>query len=154
MTPRSPSQPDRGLRTWGGIVERTVVDDYSDGPARGLRVLVADDEAPIRKMLTEILTELGHDVVVVASGADALQCLATEVVELVLTDLDMPGVNGWDVIDGAKARNPNLPVLLVTGWGHDACASEGRKRPDAVVPKPVNVVCLEKAIARIVPGGP
>ena len=129
----------------------TVVGDSSG--LRRLRVLVAEDEAPIRTMLTEILTELGHDVAVAADGAAALKYLATEAVELVLTDLDMPGVNGWDVIDGAKARNPELPVLLVTGWGLHARAAEGRQHQDAVVSKPVSFLCLEKAIARIVPGG-
>ena len=124
-----------------------MMTDYA--PPRRLRILVAEDEALFRSMLTDILTDLGHDVVEVANGAEALKCLATEAVELVLTDLDMPFANGWDVIDAAKARHPDLPVFLVTAWGAKVSPGEGRRRPDAVLPKPLSVPCLENAIARL-----
>jgi len=57
--------------------------------------------------------------------------------DVVFTDLGMPGVNGWDVVQAVKSRSPDTPVVIVTGWG--AQIEDGALRArgaDYVIPKP------------------
>src|SRR5207248_9785810 len=90
--------------------------------------------------------------VLTATGADeALERLDAEPdLDLVLTDLVMPGGTGWDVAAGVKARRPHVPVGLITGWGDTTDVDEiGRAHVDFVVDKPVSVEALQEAVARV-----
>jgi len=119
-------------------------------PPRRLRVLVIDDEREVRVVLSELLTEDGHDVVEAASGAEALGHLATDAaIDIVLTDLGMPGMTGWEVARAIKARRAEVPVVLLTGWGNNPEGRpEERAAVDVVIAKPVGAVSLRAAIAR------
>jgi PAS domain S-box-containing protein len=81
------------------------------------RLLVIDDDLEILEILRDMLRLKGHRVVATDKGEEALQLLESEEFDLVLTDLGMPSVSGWDIAKRAKARNPQLPVILITGWG-------------------------------------
>jgi CheY-like chemotaxis protein len=73
-----------------------------------------------------------------ASGTEALAPLPTTPVNLVFTDFGMPEVAGWDVARAAKARDPHLPVILLTGWGdHVAMEAPPGVHVDRVLTKPV-----------------
>ncbi len=91
------------------------------GPA--LRVLVVDDEPGVRSLLADLLRAGGHEVSEAASGREALALLpaATDPArpgfDLVLTDLGMPDMSGWDVARAIGERADAPPVVLVTGWG-------------------------------------
>jgi len=102
------------------------------------RVLLVDDDASVRRTLAGLLRASGHNVLEAESGAAALRALETEPVDLVFTDLGMPEVTGWDVARAAKARRPDLPVILLTGWG-DQVAGEAPADTavDRVLTKPV-----------------
>jgi CheY-like chemotaxis protein len=121
-------------------------------PARigALRVLLVDDEQDVREALAEMLASHGHTVLT-ASGADEalVQLELDPHLDLVLTDLVMPGPNGWDVAARVKARRPAMPVGLITGWG-DAADVDATQRAlvDFVVEKPVSVEALQEAVAR------
>ncbi|MBI4607807.1 MAG: response regulator [Candidatus Rokubacteria bacterium] len=82
-----------------------------------LRILVVDDEADVRETLQDILAAAGHEMCVAGSGAEGLETLERQPVDVVLTDLGMPGMTGWEVADRIKARWPHLKVALITGWG-------------------------------------
>src|SRR5256885_16758014 len=70
--------------------------------------------------------------------------------DLVLTDLVMPGRTGWDVAAGVKARRPHVAVGLITGWGDTTDVDEARRAlVDFVVEKPVTVEALQEAVARV-----
>ena len=71
----------------------------------------------VREATASLLREVGHLVVDAHGGAAGVARLDEGPVDLVLTDLGMPEVTGWDVARAARARNPNLPVVLLTGWG-------------------------------------
>jgi CheY-like chemotaxis protein len=102
-------------------------------------ILVVDDDAPVRRTLVGLLRASGQEVVEAASGAEALARLATMPVDLVLTDLGMPDITGWDVARAAKTRNPALPVVLLTGWGdHVATEAPPGVHVDRVLTKPVS----------------
>jgi GAF domain-containing protein/anti-sigma regulatory factor (Ser/Thr protein kinase) len=116
-----------------------------------LRILVIDDDEDVRAAVTELLEELGHTVVQAAGGQEALEWLAAHGdVQLVITDLGMPGLNGWAVARAIKDRAPRLPVVLLTGWGVavGAMATE-RAAVDAVIAKPVTDETLKATIAAV-----
>jgi signal transduction histidine kinase/CheY-like chemotaxis protein len=119
-------------------------------PPRRLRVLVIDDEPEVRSLLGEMLGAEGHDVVEAASGAEGLNTLGDGPgVDVVLTDLGMPGMTGWDLARAVKTRRPELPVVLLTGWGDNpAGRPEERAAVDLVIAKPVTAVSLRAALAR------
>jgi signal transduction histidine kinase/DNA-binding response OmpR family regulator len=85
-------------------------------PQVRLRILVADDEADVREMLSDILQSGGHTVFAAEDGAEAIETLARERVDLVCTDLGMPGMSGWEVAERVRERWPDLKVALITGW--------------------------------------
>ncbi len=83
-----------------------------------LRILVVDDEPSVRTLLADLLRTVGHEAVEVASGAEALERLNTDdAFDLVMTDLGMPELTGWDVARAVNERPSPPPVVLVTGWG-------------------------------------
>ena len=101
-------------------------------------VYIVDDDASVRRTLAGLLRASGQEVLEADSGAAALRWLETTSVDLVLTDLGMPAVTGWDVARAAKARRPDLPVVLLTGWGdHVGAEAPPDVRVDRVLTKPV-----------------
>ncbi len=97
--------------------------EFSSGdsmPARQSRLLVVDDETIVREMLAEYLEHAGYEVLVAANGAEALALLeAGEVVDALVTDLSMPGMDGTSLIRAAQQRTPGLPAVLLTGYVGD-----------------------------------
>jgi CheY-like chemotaxis protein len=63
-----------------------------------------------------VLTSRGHTVTLAGGGREALQCFESGDYDLVITDLGMPDLNGWEVAHAVKAARAPLPVLLLTGW--------------------------------------
>jgi GAF domain-containing protein len=119
-------------------------------PRAALRILVIDDDLPIREVIAEILREDGHHVEEAGHGRDGLARMHDVMpLDVVITDLGMPDVTGWDIIRAAKDHQPPFPIGLVTGWGDDP---DGRPadcpRPDFVLAKPVTHAALRLAVGR------
>jgi len=83
----------------------------------GLRVLAVDDEPDIVLGLRMLLTPTGADVATAASGKEALAILASQGADLVLTDLQMPGMSGTELLAEIKQRWPAIEVVILTGFG-------------------------------------
>lgn len=118
---------------------------------RPLRILVVDDIAEVREMLAAILAEQGHTVIEAADGPEALATLRDgAAVDLVLTDLGMPEMTGWQVAKAIKTSWPHLRIGVVTGWGEspDATPAES-KNVDFVLAKPFSAETLQQAIAAL-----
>ncbi len=117
-------------------------------PPAPRRLLLIDDEATVRTTLANLLRAAGHSVVEAASGAAGFAALATHPVDLVVTDLGMPEMTGWEVARTVKARHPGVPVVLLTGWGEHA-TGDGVERAgvDRVLGKPIKVEHLLRTIA-------
>lgn len=90
-------------------------------------VLVVDDDAAIRPILAEALRYAGCRVLTAANGAEAMEILGEEPVDLLITDYDMPRMNGLDLIRWSKARFPQLIAVLITGENCPALAAQGRE---------------------------
>jgi CheY-like chemotaxis protein len=99
-----------------------VLPPTKDAPATPIaphaaRILVIEDEPGVRAVLVDILREAGFSVFEAADGATGLVHCGREPFDLVITDLSMPGLSGWDVAAACRQRFPSLPLGLVTGWG-------------------------------------
>ena len=118
-----------------------------------LRILLIDDEPTVREALADTLVEDGHAVVQAPSGPEALARLGEGTpVDLVLTDLGMPEMTGWDVARAVRQRWPGLPIGLVTGWAVALeMSDEERRGVDFVLAKPYTVETLRSALATVRP---
>lgn len=85
-------------------------------------ILVVDDEANIRETVHAVLTKLGAKVSVCSDGGQAVELFKTARAgdfDLILSDISMPDKNGYEVFAAAKATDPSVPVMLMTGFGYD-----------------------------------
>jgi len=80
-------------------------------------LLIVEDEAPLREVVAERLTDEGFDVVQAANGEEALERLAEFAFDIVITDLRLPGIDGGKVLEAALARYPDIIGIVVTGHG-------------------------------------
>ncbi len=81
-----------------------------------MRVLLADDEVTIAVTLEDALREAGYDVVVARTTDEALAALEREELDVVLTDIRMPGAGGMEVLRASMRRDPSVPVVIMTGY--------------------------------------
>ncbi len=112
---------------------------------KNLRILVVDDEEAIRNILNQFLSRRGHDVKVVDNGADAINMIEREDFDLVLCDLAMPNVFGYDVVKALNKLIKRPKIGIVTGWGKD-CVSDENIKIDFYLRKPFKQLELAKHI--------
>jgi signal transduction histidine kinase len=109
------------------------------------RVLLVDDQEEVRTSVGEMLRALGHDVIVAEDGTMALATALRQRLDIVITDLGMPGINGLEVAKRLQVIAPSVAVVLLTGWGLDTTDA----RPDnvtSVLNKPVTMTRLAEAL--------
>ena len=118
-----------------------------------LRVLLVEDDDDNRELMAEVLASSGCEVLSAATGRDGLKTLSESSVDVVVTDVGMPGMGGLEVARAAKAIAPAVPVLVVTGWGEreDIASARGR-HVDAVLVKPVDPDALSQAVSELARG--
>ncbi len=83
-------------------------------PERPCRILIVDDEEPIRLTVCEILQDEGYPVALATNGAEALQCVETDPPCVVLLDMRMPILDGWSFLDALHARGAGPSILVMT----------------------------------------
>jgi excisionase family DNA binding protein len=116
------SQRPRGSRAGAGA---PAAARPAPSPAGGRpRVLVVDDEAAIRDLLSKTLALAEYDVDMAPDGRTALERLRIIPYDLLITDLKMPGVDGLSVIREARRLKADLPVIIITGFSNEASAIE------------------------------
>jgi PAS domain S-box-containing protein len=116
-------------------------------------ILLVDDDVLVRDTLTDQLEELGHKVLAASCGTDALAILrARDAVDLMVTDLSMPGMDGLTLIKEAQGLRPSLPAILLTGYAGDVAAlkREGISRDSyALLRKPVTGSTLNAQVVAL-----
>jgi CheY-like chemotaxis protein len=103
-------------------VEQALAEKNIDPVLQGKRVLVADDEQRIRRIIGDVLTTRGCSVVVCADGKEAMAALekaGPDGFDLVVSDIRMPDHNGYEIYASAHKHSPKAPVILMTGFGYD-----------------------------------
>jgi signal transduction histidine kinase/CheY-like chemotaxis protein len=114
-------------------------------------ILVVEDDDSIRKLSIEFLTELGYRTIEADTGAAALRILdSQEDIDLLFTDVVMPGMNGRRLADEARQRKPNLKVLFTTGYTRNAVVHGGIIDPDvSLVSKPFTIEQLASKVSQV-----
>ncbi len=81
------------------------------------KVLVVDDEADTCLLLTKVLTKEGHDVSTASDGIEALRVIDREEIDLIITDMKMPNMDGISFLKAAKKALPDVKVIIMTAYG-------------------------------------
>jgi two-component system response regulator FlrC len=101
-------------------------------------------------VLRDLLTAQGHRILDAADGPAALTLLETEPVDLVLSDLSMPGMSGWELAAACQAKFPQVPVGLITGWGDQLNPDQlQHHRIRFVLAKPFATVDVLQQVAQV-----
>jgi two-component system OmpR family response regulator len=118
-----------------------------------LRVLLVEDDDDNRELMAEVLTSSGCEVLSASSGQDGLKTLSESSVDVVVTDVGMPGMGGLEMARAAKAIAPTVPVVVVTGWAErEDIASARGKHVDAILVKPVDPDALAQTVSDVAHG--
>jgi signal transduction histidine kinase/CheY-like chemotaxis protein len=125
-------------------------------PEQAARVLLVDDDPRLVTVLSDMMRGEGHAVTTATNGDEALAIFDPKGHDVVITDLGMPKMNGWEVAERIKARSPETAVFILTGWGEGVAAHESMQFVDRVIAKPVSADALLDQLAEIrrAPGPP
>ncbi len=88
-------------------------------PESNLSILIVDDEEDIRFFLKEVLEAEGFDVKTASNAFKALELIEECFFSIVLSDIAMPEMDGYELFNKAKLLYPNLPIIMMTGFGYD-----------------------------------
>jgi putative nucleotidyltransferase with HDIG domain len=123
----------------------------SEAGAAGLpRILVIDDDPIVRTTVVEMLARSGFTPLEATTHVEALGLLDDPHVRLVVSDIVMPGLNGFELTEAVRQRRPSLPVLLITGAGTDAHLSEALARGAAgLIAKPFSMAELARNVTAV-----
>jgi PAS domain S-box-containing protein len=119
---------------------------------REAAILIVDDEAPIRALLGDILRARGHRVLIAEDGLAGLRAIESMPFDMVITDLSMPGADGWRVATEARRRWPETRVVVITGYGgyaDTAVPGGDTSLVDALISKPFNIGEIDAIISRL-----
>ncbi len=119
-----------------------------------VHILVVDDQEVIRELCSEIAESLGYRVSVAASGAEALEVMESEHVDVLMADLKMPGMSGLELLETVKSRSAQTEVLIMTAYGSVPSAVQAMKMGACdYLTKPFNLeevkLLLERVVQRV-----
>lgn len=143
--PRAGSAQMAAVAARGGAAEAE--------PPRGVRLLVVEDEEPVRRIVVVALERGGHDVTAAASAEEALELWAASEVpfELLVTDLSLTGKSGAELATALRREVPELPVLYISGHAYEAqAAAAAHGGRAACLPKPFAPETLRRAVRALI----
>jgi CheY-like chemotaxis protein len=115
-----------------------------------LKILVVDDDENIREVLSDLLLLEGYEVLLAEEGEQALLLFEQNLPDIIITDLGMPGMSGWEVARSIKSKDPSRRVIVISGWG--ASLEEDQLQEnyiDQVLSKPFHLEQVKKVIAEV-----
>ena len=115
-------------------------------PTECARVLVIDDEAVLRGLLRDMLAACGYDADLAADGAAGLERYRSERYRAVITDLLMPGMNGFEVVDALRMIDPDVRIIMLTGSAPALTSSRARESRVTLLHKPIALGDLKAAV--------
>jgi len=121
--------------------------------AKKALVLVAEDDTTTNRIYAEALRKAGYDVATATSGVDCLRRLYTDKIDVLILDLMMPGVSGWDVlhVKSHDARIALIPVIVITGLEARAARNKPLEGVSLILEKPFSIEKLLHALYRLLP---
>ena len=115
---------------------------------RKKRILLADDDEGVRTSLSQVLAIDGYEVLPAANGRQAVAWLRSELPDLALLDIHMPGLDGWRTLERIERRRPFLPLIVITARPHQYARAVG-SGVDALMEKPLHLPLLLEAIGEL-----
>jgi CheY-like chemotaxis protein len=112
------------------------------------RVLVIDDEASVRAVVCDFLRGLGCDADEADSGATGVTLVQRQRYDLVITDLKMPGMTGWEVVESVRASVPTVPIVMISGFATDADRTRAQEAGLTFLQKPFQLAEFRLAITQ------
>jgi len=112
-------------------------------------ILLVDDEEGYRELIARVLTKAGYEVLQAGDGIEALSLLENSKVDLVISDILMPALNGYALVARLRAKWPTMPVILTTGFL--PAAKTMMNGSVDFIPKPINADTLIDMIHRRIP---
>ncbi len=111
------------------------------------KILIVDDSKDIRDILSKVLSLMGFEAAVASNGNEALNLFLTNSFDLVLTDLEMPDLDGWTLALHIKDKSPNTPVVLITGSEKEAVMERLEESCiDSILFKPFMLEDIQKTV--------
>ncbi len=130
-------------------IKSSVVSSHDDR-GTSATILVVDDEEFMLQSLSKLLTLLGFETKTAEDGETALEVFKSNNVDLVITDINMPGMSGIDLLKEIKAQKPELPVIVITGFGAEkAQALAEKNNADGFLPKPFRMNDIKELIEKL-----
>jgi two-component system response regulator FlrC len=115
-------------------------------------ILLVDDEENYRELIAKVLTKAGYEVLQAADGMGALSLLERSNVDLVISDILMPVLNGYALVARLREKWPDMPVILTTGFLSPDAAKSMMKGSVDFIPKPINAeTLLDMVRGRVAP---
>ncbi len=112
-----------------------------------MRILIADDEKPIRILLTRALKGPNLEIDHAENGIKALQLVNDRNYDLIITDYQMPGMNGFELTRWIKTNYPSIPIIIITGYGPtEVLMNSGAQ---ICLPKPFKLLELRKLVKNL-----
>jgi PAS domain S-box-containing protein len=137
----------------GELEEQDLIPDLSDVHSAHTNetVLVVEDEFVVRELIVEVLKELGYSTLEADDGPSALRIFdSKQRIDLVISDIGLPGLNGRQIIDAARETRPGLKVLFMTGYAENATIAAGFLEPGmSMITKPFAMEALATRIREI-----
>ena len=124
-----------------------TIQGEEEKPPQSKKVLVIDDQPIVTDLLVSVLERMNYKSVVASCGREGVEMFEKEGFDLVLTDLGMPDISGWEVSKSIKQKNPDVPVVVITGWAIDPDPDKVKdSKVDFILNKPFQIDQLEKII--------
>lgn len=118
-------------------------------PTGKVKVLLIEDDPDLQGVLVEMLSRIGCEVKVSGSGTEGISFLKVENFNLIITDLGISGMTGWDFAAQAKEINSRIPVILVSGWGEQMLTKEAKDLGvEVVLSKPIKQENLKNSLTQ------
>ena len=123
-------------------------EEYPEGGRPVRTVLVVEDDPSLRSLLQQYLSQQGLGVVLESDGYRALQHFDPTHAppDLILTDVSLPGLNGYELLGEVRRRRPRLPVVFLTGLSDNGVENAAAPRPDAILKKPIRLAELGEVV--------
>jgi DNA-binding NtrC family response regulator len=136
------------------VLLSSAVTSSAKEPARPARVLLAEDDTEMRRVLVWALRKAGYDVIEFHDGmefadylyASVLDGGARDLADLVVSDNRMPGASGLEILSGLREVGCKTPVILITAFGDPATHEEARRQGAAVIDKPFDLTRFIDAV--------
>jgi DNA-binding NtrC family response regulator len=114
------------------------------------RILVVDDQETMRSLLRDMLEVIGYEVTLAEGGEEALGLVQTRDFDLVLTDLNMPGMDGTALLRAIKTTKTEMPVVIITGYGTFHTEKRVmREGANGYISKPCTLAKIENTLAGV-----